>query len=132
MNAVKDKLIALVDEELEAANAIHPPFHSLHEGYAVLLEEVEETEEALKSVKYYMEMVWHSIRWNEPEATMQPEKYMEETAIHLAAEAIQVAAMARKFRAIGKGEDMTGEEMANLQTKIDVLERPDGLAIKEE
>ena len=110
MNAVKDKLIALVGEELKAANAIHPPFHSLHEGYAVMLEEVEKTEEALKSVKYYLELVWHYIRWNNPEATMQVEKHLEETAIHLAAEAIQAAAMARKFRAIGKGEDMTEEE----------------------
>ena len=129
MNAVKDKLIALVGEELEAANAIHPPFHRLHEGYAVLLEEVEETEGTLKSVKNYLEMVWHYIRWNEPEEAMQTEKYMEEMAIHLAAEAIQVAAMARKFQAIGKGEDMTanGVNVKAMQKPLTVEELPEYL-----
>lgn len=29
-------------QELARANTIHPPFRSLHEGYAVLLEEVDE------------------------------------------------------------------------------------------
>lgn len=31
-----------VAEELSAAIAAHPPFHSAHEGYAVILEELDE------------------------------------------------------------------------------------------
>ncbi|MEZ4661195.1 MAG: hypothetical protein R2911_26910 [Caldilineaceae bacterium] len=32
----------LVAEELRQARAANPPFHNLHEGYAVILEEVDE------------------------------------------------------------------------------------------
>jgi hypothetical protein len=34
----------LVEEELNRARRIYPPIHSLHEGYAVILEEVKELE----------------------------------------------------------------------------------------
>ena len=111
MNYTESLIPSLVDTELREANKKHPPFHSMHEGYAVLLEEVEETEEALKSVKDYLELVWHYIRWNKPEASQQLAEKLEAKAIHLAAEAIQVAAMARKFQAIGTETDMTEEEM---------------------
>lgn len=117
MNAVKDKLIALVGEELEAANAIHPPFHSLHEGYAVLLEEVEEAKDALEKVETATKCVWYFIKNDGAEDAYLDAASLEKQAINLAAEAIQVAAMARKFRAIGKGEDMTEEEMAKGRKK---------------
>lgn len=38
----KQKFPQLVKAELAAARAGHDPIHSLHEGYAVLLEEVDE------------------------------------------------------------------------------------------
>lgn len=118
MNAVKDKLIALVGEELEAANAIHPPFHSLHEGYAVMLEEVEEAKDALEMIENATKSVWYFIKCDDTKEAYLDAASIEKYAINLASEAIQVAAMARKFRAIGKGEDMTREEMDNLRTKI--------------
>ena len=105
MNYVENLIPALVEAELRKANELNPPFHSMHEGYAVLLEEVEETEEALKSVKSYLEMIWHYIRWNKPEVALQMTKELEARANHLAAEAIQVSAMTRKFQAIGTEEE---------------------------
>jgi len=33
---------SLVERELQAARAKHPPIHSAHEGYAIILEEVDE------------------------------------------------------------------------------------------
>ena len=42
MNAIENDVRALVDKELDAANERFPQFHSAHEGYAVILEEVEE------------------------------------------------------------------------------------------
>lgn len=33
---------SLVEGELRAARAKHPPMHSAHEGYAIILEEVDE------------------------------------------------------------------------------------------
>ena len=34
--------LTLVEQELTKASRKHPPFHSLHEAYAVILEEVDE------------------------------------------------------------------------------------------
>lgn len=66
----------IIDEvlaELARAEAAFPPFHSAHEGFAVLLEEVDE----LKAE------VWKSPAKRDP--------------ARLRAEAIQVAAMAIRF-----------------------------------
>ena len=103
MNKVIDKLPALVQEELAAANAEHPAFHSLHEGYAVLLEEVEEAKNELLDVEIRVKGVWRSIRKDLPELAAGQAKAIEGNAIRLAAEAIQVAAMAEKLRACAEG-----------------------------
>lgn len=36
------KLLSEIDEEIEKAVSMFPEFNSLHEGYAVLLEEIDE------------------------------------------------------------------------------------------
>lgn len=50
---MKDILIEidrLAEEELDRANKIHPPFHSDHEGKAVIQEEIEEAFDCLKNI----------------------------------------------------------------------------------
>ncbi len=111
MNAVKDKLIALVGEELEAANAIYPPFSSMHEGYAVMLEEVEEVENELEVLKNGLKNLWSFTKWDDVALGCESAEGAERRAVNLAAEAIQVAAMARKFQAIGKGMSAPGMEV---------------------
>ena len=37
-----DTVIIDVQEEVERAGRLHPPMNSIHEGYAVMLEEVDE------------------------------------------------------------------------------------------
>ena len=98
MNAVKDKLPALVAEELVAANLENPPFHSTHEGYAVLLEEVEETKDAMNDVEVCLDMLWEYTKKNFPKKAHEYAERIEKHAMHLAAEALQVAAMAKKFQ----------------------------------
>ena len=98
MNAAEPELRKLVDLELEAANRENPPFHSPHEGYAVILEEVEEAGTELASVKQDLKIIWGLICRNEAGRMMTWARYLEKTAVHLAAEAIQVAAMAKKFQ----------------------------------
>lgn len=99
MNAVIDKLPALVTEELEAANAIHSFFHNQHEGYAVLLEEVEEARAEMGLVTCDLSQLWLAVKQDETLQAIECAEGVEKRAIRLAAEAIQVAAMARKFRA---------------------------------
>lgn len=98
MNKVKDKLPALVDEELAAAMKEHPLFASAHEGYAVLLEEVEETEAELQNLRFALGALWRGVKHDNGVAIGAAVTAATRAAIDLAAEAIQVAAMARKIR----------------------------------
>lgn len=100
MNKVKDKLPALVEEELAAAMEEHPLFASIHEGYAVLLEEVEETEYELTCTRNALKWLWSGgVRHDNMAVARSAACAIGEAAIDLAAEAIQVAAMAQKLMA---------------------------------
>ena len=70
-------ILEVVSRELVNARAKFPPFNSAHEGYAVLLEEVEELKQ--------------EVFWGAKNST--PKVH----SIKMRAEAIQVAAMALRF-----------------------------------
>ena len=98
MNAIETQVRDLVLTELAAANRKHPPFHSQHEGYAVILEEMQETEEAIRLAKIDLEIAWRNIR---DDISAEVEICgLKERAIQVACEAIQVAAMCEKFREV--------------------------------
>ena len=97
MNKVKDKLPALVEEELAAAMEEHPLFASAHEGYAVLLEEAEEAEKELQDVRLHLSRLWNGAKIDYEGYVADAAIYVKCAAINLAAEAIQVAAMAQKM-----------------------------------
>ena len=69
-------------------------FHSAHEAYAVMLEEVQECEEELKEVNCFLAQTWANARNDEKDIT--PLTLIHFRAINTACEAIQVAAMALK------------------------------------
>lgn len=95
MNAVSEDVKALVYKELESANERFQQFHSEHEGYAIIQEEVEELGEESDSIEMATEQLWHRIRDGIP--TAQHVALVEQYAEAAACEAIQVAAMARKY-----------------------------------
>lgn len=97
MNKVLDMIPALVTRELAAANDEFPPFHSLHEGWAVLKEEIEETHEALDCVVHHLDNMWTYVREDNAAATGDKARWVIKHATVVAAEAIQVAAMAQKM-----------------------------------
>lgn len=99
MDAVKKDVEALIQKELEAANKKFPIFHSAHEGYAVLLEEAEELEGDSASVKYDMLCLWSNVKRNNAEAALATVSHTYERAVNAAVEAIQTAAMCKKFKA---------------------------------
>ena len=95
MNVVSKDVERLVEKELASANERFPQFHSEHEGWAVMQEEAEELREECDSIEMAMEQIWHRIRDGIPTAQYVPP--VEQYAVAAACEAIQVAAMARKY-----------------------------------
>lgn len=53
MNELRKEVEAAAMAELNRANAKFPLFNSTHEGYAVILEEAEEAQEAMENVKLF-------------------------------------------------------------------------------
>lgn len=73
-------------------------YHSLHEGYAVLLEEVEEASEDMTKIKYSLEDFW---KWIKQDTKINPkdidiviEEYLKYCILELA----QVGAVLQKIK----------------------------------
>lgn len=94
MKRLMENVNELVKQELKLANENFPPFNSRHEGYAVLLEEVEEAKSEMEMVSTNLGYVWTSIKSDIPSIPMTGIRIC---AVRLACEAIQVAAMCDKF-----------------------------------
>ena len=96
MNAVKSQIAGLVSEELERAKEAHEDFHSLHEGYAVLLEEIDESRDEIQIIQADAAALWRCVKNDNALEAKLALVEIEDAAVRLAAEAVQVAAMARK------------------------------------
>lgn len=83
------------DEELKRSYEKFPKFNSPHEGYAVIAEEVDEAAAVMFSVKAGLTQMWAAVKCNSANEIYA--NCIKEHAMNLAAEAIQVAAMAQKY-----------------------------------
>lgn len=95
MDGLKENVERLVWKELESENQRFPMFRSDYEGAAVIFEEIEKTEDALKSINSVFEELWYTVKLNESNESWVGR--ISEYSINLACESIQVAAMAQKF-----------------------------------
>lgn len=83
--------------ELKRANKVHPLFNSPHEAYAVIKEEVEEAELEMEHIKDSVRIFWKAVKYDDSAKNMCRFLHgIKDIAMNLAAEAIQVAAMAQK------------------------------------
>lgn len=94
---IRPAIEKLAEMEKQDANRKFPLFHSMHEGYAVLLEEVEEAREALTRTEISLSALWAHIRDNNAGRAPEFAGRIREHALDLATEAVQAAAMAQKF-----------------------------------
>ena len=97
-----EEVQALFDKELKKASENNPQFHSAHEGYAVLLEEVEEAKEEMKDLDFYTGFIWDAVK--NGGCLRNDLEWTKKYASSLIREAIQVGAMCDKFL------DFLGEE----------------------
>lgn len=90
----RTKIEKLVQHELAEANKLHPMFHSPHEAFGVLFEEVKEHEKEKKKIDFAMEILVEEMM--EDENITETCKCIKRYAISAVQEAIQVAAMCQK------------------------------------
>lgn len=95
MNVVENDVRALVDKELSAANKRFPQFHSAHEGYAVIKEEVDELKEDMDRINGRITSLRARVRFNNSCEELVSRIF--DDAVNAACEAVQVAAMCKKF-----------------------------------
>lgn len=94
---MRKEVCDLVDKEYEVANKNYGPLNSTHEGYAVLMEEVEEVEEELKNIKERMKSIWYNIRLDNTSRAKTMASLAMAHAINTACESIQVAAVCQRI-----------------------------------
>ena len=84
--------------ELKRANdKFDSKFHSTHEGYSIIKEEVEEAQEELTGINVCLDELWQDARSNNISYTVMDAINIKKYAINLSAESIQIAAMCQKF-----------------------------------
>lgn len=88
-----------IEKELTEANKQFRAFASTHEGLAVILEELEETEDELNDLKGQMKRLWIMTKKNATKEEFETAlEQMNQTATDMVEEAIQTAAMIRKLQ----------------------------------
>lgn len=97
----------LIENELDFASEEHgATFASLHEGAAVLCEEVDEVALEYHDMARNYNMLWSSVKEDDEKTARERAEDIASFAERLACEAIQVAAMALKFvDTVEEGED---------------------------
>jgi hypothetical protein len=89
-----ERVNKLIDDELRRATEKNGKFNSTHEGYAILLEELEEAKNEMDDLEKGIKQHWENVK--NDDIDMSYLKYMEISAINLIMETIQVAAMIKK------------------------------------
>ena len=77
----------------------YPPFSSQHEGYAVILEEIEEARAQINALEQRLGHAWDIIKHDSNAKELIG--MCKHSAVWAACELIQVAAMCQKFQALG-------------------------------
>ena len=89
-----EKIQELAAIELDEANSKYPQFHSPHEAYGVIKEEVEEAMHEVERLQKHLNQYWHDVKGDIPGEYIIG--LMKIDAIEAARELIQVVAMCDK------------------------------------
>lgn len=88
----------LIVNELDTAREYYgDTFASMHEGAAVLKEEIEEARDESVFIEEAYNALWHAVKEDDEKRARHNAEEIASRAERLACEAIQVAAMALKF-----------------------------------
>lgn len=89
--------LAIIAETDNACDKWGDRYNSLHEGYAVLKEEVDEVRDDQIKIKNDLYTMWERVKLNDGLTTKALAERIKSNAENLAMEAIQVAAVCNKI-----------------------------------
>lgn len=95
MDVITNDIDELMVKELNAANRKYHLFHTSHEGYAYIKEEIEETMDAMNELLETFAAAWDKIKQNQP--AFGEIRQVRNLAKKVAIEAVQTSAMCEKF-----------------------------------
>ena len=87
----------MIDTALKQANEMYPLFHSLHEGYGVIKEEIEEATDDFDIIVYWYNDYWEATMADDFERALKAAEQMKYIARKAITELAQVGAMAAKI-----------------------------------
>lgn len=116
MDAVKNDVKRLVKIELAAANKKFRMFAGPHEGAGIIQEEVVEAAKEMNGLRQELNAMWMNVYSNNPQIST---KGVYDRAVALAVEAIQTAAMARKFERSQRRHWPGGQRIRTMVKKND-------------
>ena len=87
----------MIDTALKQANEMYPLFHSLHEGYGVMKEEVEEATDDFDIIVWWYNEYWAATKADDFKRAREAAEQMKHSARKAIAELAQVGAMAAKI-----------------------------------
>lgn len=99
------KIEELAKAEYENANEKYPPFHSIHEGFAVLAEEYDETKSCNEIIENLLKTAWENVKHDDFETLQNCIEHIRKNAVLAVCEDLQVIAMCDKFKDFLRGVD---------------------------
>ena len=91
---------AISMEYANACKTYGKEYHSAHEAYAVLLEEIEEAEQNLDYIRNHLSMMWDDVKTDNNTDIKNNARVIGYDAVELAKESVQIAAVARKIMGV--------------------------------
>lgn len=95
-NGIDKDIERMIADELRSANEQFPPFHSFHEAYGVIKEEVEEASFVMNGIKSGFDWFWENVKCNDEVYAFDELADVKKYAFELIKEAVQICAMCQK------------------------------------
>lgn len=123
MKKLKKRIEEDISFELAEANKNYPLFASPHEGLAIIGEEMEEAKAEMRQVELWFDLLTKNVFYNEEEGAMEDIGDLVNFATNLACEAVQVAAMGRKWQMGFERKDLKEMSMPELIAEKEKIEK---------